>query len=37
LNETSHYRPMLDFHVASAAAWDFMNPALPKKQGAAQA
>jgi hypothetical protein len=30
LNETSHYRPMLDFHVASAAAWDFMNPELPK-------
>lgn len=37
LNETSRYRPMLDFHVASAAEWDFMNPELLKKQGAAQA
>jgi len=36
LNDASHYVPKLDFHVASAATWDFMNPQLPKKQGAAQ-
>ena len=24
--------PKLDFHVSSAAAWDVMNPELPKKQ-----
>ena len=36
LNDTSLYAPKLDFHVASAAAWDFMNPQLPKKQGPAQ-
>ncbi|MBP4046644.1 GFA family protein [Chromobacterium violaceum] len=36
LDETSLYAPKLDFHVASAADWDFMNPQLPKKQGAAQ-
>lgn len=36
LNDSSHYVPKLDFYVASAAAWDFMNPQLPKKQGAAQ-
>lgn len=33
LDDTAHYAPMLDFHVASAAAWDVMNPDLPKKQG----
>lgn len=36
LNEASRYVPKLDFYVASAATWDFMNPQLPKKQGAAQ-
>ncbi|WP_199154543.1 GFA family protein [Chromobacterium sp. ASV23] len=37
LHDTSRYVPTLDFHVASAAAWDAMNPELPKKPGAAQA
>jgi hypothetical protein len=37
LNESARYQPMLDFHVSSAASWDFMNPELPKKQGPAQA
>jgi len=36
LNDTSNYVPKLDFHVDSAASWDFMNPEIPKKQGAAQ-
>ena len=36
LNDSSKYSPMLDFYVGSAASWDFMNPELPKKQGAAQ-
>jgi hypothetical protein len=36
LNDSSNYAPKLDFYVASAAAWDYMNPQLPKKQGAAQ-
>ncbi len=36
LNNTSNYAPKLDFHVGGAAPWDFMNPELPKKQGAAQ-
>ncbi len=36
LNNSSHYVPQLDFHVGSAAPWDFMNPELPRKQGAAQ-
>ncbi|GHD55292.1 GFA family protein [Jeongeupia chitinilytica] len=36
LDDTSRYVPKLDFHVASATTWDFMNPQLPKKQGAAQ-
>lgn len=36
LNDSSKYSPMLDFNVGSAAPWDFMNPELPKKQGAAQ-
>lgn len=36
LNDAANYVPKLDFHVASAATWDFMNPELPKKQGAAQ-
>ncbi|WP_174875342.1 GFA family protein [Vogesella oryzae] len=35
LDDTSRYVPQLDFHVASAAAWEVMNPALPKKPGAA--
>lgn len=36
LSDSSSYLPMLDFHVGSAAPWDFINPELPKKQGAAQ-
>jgi hypothetical protein len=36
LNEASGYVPRLDFYVASAATWTFMDPKLPKKQGAAQ-
>jgi hypothetical protein len=36
LNEVSHYVPKLDFYVASAATWAFMDPKLLKKQGAAQ-
>ena len=36
LNDSSNYVPKLDFYVGSAAPWDFMNPDLPKKQGAAQ-
>jgi len=36
LNDSSNYVPKLDFYVGSAAPWDFMNPELPKKQGAAQ-
>ena len=36
LNDSSRYVPLLDFHVASAAPWDVMNPQLPKKPGAAQ-
>lgn len=36
LNDSSTYVPQLDFYVGSAAVWDFMNPALPKMQGAAQ-
>lgn len=36
LDKTSNYVPTLDFHISSAAAWDFMNPELPKKHGAAQ-
>ena len=36
LDDASHYVPKLDFHVASAAPWDVMNPEIPKKQGAAQ-
>ncbi|MBV8648679.1 GFA family protein [Paludibacterium sp.] len=35
LNDSARYVPMLDFHVASAATWDVMNPELPKKQGGA--
>jgi hypothetical protein len=34
LNDSSSYAPKLDFFVASAAAWDHMDPNLPKKQGA---
>ncbi len=33
LDQSSHYVPQLDFHVASAAPWGFMNPELPKKAG----
>jgi hypothetical protein len=36
LDHPSNYVPQLDFHVASAAPWDFMNPELPKKTGPAQ-
>ena len=36
LNNSSNYVPKLDFHIGSAAPWDFMNPELPKKHGAAQ-
>ena len=36
LNESASYVPKLDFHVASAAPWDFLDPELPKKNGAAQ-
>ncbi len=36
LDRPSNYVPELDFYVASAAAWDFMNPEVPKKSGAAQ-
>lgn len=36
LNNASSYVPKLDFYVGSAAPWDFMNPAIPKKQGAVQ-
>jgi len=36
LNDSSNYVPKLDFHVGSAAPWDFMNPELAKKQEAAQ-
>jgi len=36
LDRPSNYVPTLDFYVASAAPWDFMNPDLPKKAGSAQ-
>lgn len=36
LDHSSHYVPKLDFYVASAAPWDFMNPELSKKNGPAQ-
>lgn len=36
LDYPSFYVPKLDFYVASAAPWDFMNPELPKKTGSAQ-
>ncbi len=36
LDHPSNYLPKLDFYVASAAPWDFMNPELPKKAGPAQ-
>jgi len=36
LDHSSHYVPKLDFYVASATPWDFMNPELPKKSGPAQ-
>ncbi|NHQ85904.1 GFA family protein [Iodobacter sp. HSC-16F04] len=36
LNDASHYVPKLDFYVAGAATWDFMDPQLPKKQGSPQ-
>jgi len=35
LDHSSHYVPKLDFYVASATPWDFMNPELPKKSGPA--
>lgn len=34
LEDSSCYEPKLDFFVGSAAAWDHMDPDLPKKQGA---
>lgn len=30
LDDPSWFRPMFDFHVASAQPWDCMNPDLPK-------
>ncbi|MCE1181478.1 MAG: GFA family protein [Rhodocyclales bacterium] len=36
LDDAANYVPKLDFYAASAAPWDFMNPDLPKKRGAAQ-
>jgi hypothetical protein len=36
LDDPSNYVPKLDFFVASAAPWDFMNPEVPKKAGPAQ-
>ncbi len=36
LDHPSNYIPKLDFYVASAAPWDFMNHELPKKAGPAQ-
>jgi hypothetical protein len=36
LDQTSNYVPKLDFHISSATPWDFMNPELPKKHGAAK-
>jgi hypothetical protein len=36
LDNSANHVPTVDFYVASAAPWDFMNPLLPKKQGAAQ-
>lgn len=36
LDHPSNYVPKLDFYVASAAPWDFMNPDLPKKARAAK-
>ena len=36
LDHPSNYVPKLDFYVASAAPWDFMNPELPKKIGPPQ-
>lgn len=36
LDDSTRYQPQLDFFTQSAAAWDVMDPALPKKAGAAQ-
>lgn len=36
LHDSALYQPTLDFYVASAAPWDFMQPTLPKKMGAAK-
>ncbi|WP_407276554.1 GFA family protein [Halothiobacillus sp. DCM-1] len=36
LNQPSDFVPQMDFYVASAAPWDAMNSALPKKPGAAR-
>ncbi|MEH6404217.1 MAG: GFA family protein [Sneathiella sp.] len=36
LIDSTSYLPLFDIFVGSAAPWDFMNPELPKKQGAAQ-
>jgi hypothetical protein len=32
LDDPAKFNPILDFYVASAQAWDHMNPALPKRQ-----
>jgi hypothetical protein len=37
LDNTSAYSPKLDFFVASAVAWNYLDPQLPKKQGAPNA
>lgn len=31
LDEGSHFKPALDFFVASAQPWDHMDPTLPKR------
>jgi hypothetical protein len=36
LDDSSSYVPTMDFHVASAAPWDRMDPGLPKKAGPAR-
>jgi len=34
LDVSACYSPKVDFFAASAAVWDYMDPSLPKKQGA---
>ncbi|WP_439097808.1 GFA family protein [Acidithiobacillus thiooxidans] len=36
LDDPSNYVPTMDFHVSSAAPWDFMNPELPSDSDDAQ-